>query len=95
LSLYAAVKVPEVWLHDGRSHQFLIRNRHGKYAESQHSLAFPFLAPADFDKYLRQHATMDETSLTHQFVAWARACKERWQHEKTRPRSKQVKSRKR
>lgn len=81
LSLYAALKVPEVWLHDGDVLKFLVRNRRGKYEESQHSLAFPFLEPADFEMSLRQHASMDETSLTRNFIAHARRCRMRWKRQ--------------
>ena len=72
LQLYGAMKVPEVWLHDGDSLRFLHRTRQGKYRESETSLAFPFLAPADIVRFLERHAEVDETELARQFVTWAR-----------------------
>jgi Uma2 family endonuclease len=72
LSLYAAMGVPEVWIHDGKHLQFLTRNRRGKYDVAETSRAFPFLAPSDIEKFLKQRGDMDETSLTREFAAWAR-----------------------
>jgi Uma2 family endonuclease len=72
LQLYGAMKIPEVWLHDGGRLRFLHRTRQGRYRESETSLAFPFLAPADIVRFLERHAQVDETELTRQFVAWAR-----------------------
>lgn len=78
LDLYSAMKVPEVWVHDGKQLVFLARGPRGKYAPAERSLAFPFLQPKDFDKFLKQHALMDETSLVRKFVEWARRCKTVW-----------------
>jgi hypothetical protein len=75
------MKVPEVWLYDGKVLQFLVRNRRGKYQPNEQSLAFPYLAPKDIEKYLDQHADIDETSLTHKFVAGARGRKQSWERE--------------
>lgn len=91
LSLYAAVKVPEVWIHDGTSLHFLVRNRRGKYDETERSLAFPFLGPVDVEKYLKQHAAMNETALTREFVAWARRCRDQWKREQDRTPAKKRK----
>ncbi len=90
LSLYAAMKVPEVWLHDGTSLTFLVLKR-GKYQDSKRSLAFPFLEPSDIDQFIKQHADMDETSLTRQFVAWSRHCLTRWKRESGGERSSKSK----
>jgi hypothetical protein len=79
LELYAAMRVPEVWIHDGKSLQFLILNRRSKFEDSERSQAFPFLAPGDFERFLKRHAAMDETSLVREFVAVARRKYEQWQ----------------
>jgi Uma2 family endonuclease len=83
LDLYAAMKVPEVWLHNSRSLSFLHRSRRGKYRAGEHSLAFPFLAPLDIERFLARYAQTDETELCRQFVAWAR--KRRKSHLGKRP----------
>jgi Uma2 family endonuclease len=87
LSLYAAMGVPEVWIHDGKALQFLVRNRRGQYDAVEHSSAFPFLAPNDFERFLKRHSETDETSLTRQFAEWARRKYERWQRDAGRPKT--------
>jgi hypothetical protein len=82
-SLYAAIKVPEVWIHDGESLRFLVRNRRGKYEERHSSMAFPFLRPVDIEKYVKQHAAMNETELTRAFVTWARRCRDQWKQKQS------------
>ena len=97
LDLYGAMKVPEVWLHDGKALQFLVRNRRGRYEPREHSLAFPYLAPKDIEKFLKQHADVDETSLTRKFVEWARRCKQFWERQRSQseiPIKKKPKGRK-
>lgn len=71
LSLYAAMKIPEVWLHDGQALHFLQRHRNG-YKEVEHSLAIPYLGPEDITRFLSRHGEMSETQLVKQFIAWAR-----------------------
>lgn len=80
LELYAAMKVPEVWLHNGKTLRFLARNRRGKYESRENSLAFPYLTPGDIQKFLKRYAAMDETTLVRQFVAWARSRQEHWKN---------------
>jgi Uma2 family endonuclease len=72
LELYGQMKVPEVWLHDGQSLKFLRRSPRGKYREAEHSLAFPFLTPADIERLLIRRHEFDETELARKFVSWAR-----------------------
>jgi Uma2 family endonuclease len=94
LSLYSAMKVPEVWLHDGTALTFLVRRRRGGYEQSATSFAFPFLKPIDIDRFLQKHASTDETSLTREFIAWARKRKNEWQRaevKSTRPKKSQRK----
>jgi Uma2 family endonuclease len=71
LSLFAAMKVPEVWIHDGKELHFLQRSRHG-YKEVESSIAIPYLCPSDVTRFLDRQAEMSETKLVKQFVAWAR-----------------------
>jgi Uma2 family endonuclease len=87
LSLYGAMGVPEVWIHDGESLKFLVRNRRGRYDVAENSRAFPFLAPDDFERFLKRHSEIDETSLTREFAEWARVKYERWQRDAAKPKT--------
>ena len=79
LALFAAMKIPEVWLHDGQELHFLQRHRNG-YRDAKQSLAIPYLSPEDITRFLSRHGEMNETQLVKQFVAWAR--RRRRAHEK-------------
>jgi Uma2 family endonuclease len=70
--LFAALKVPEVWRHDGRDLAFFIRARSGVYRQSARSKAFPFLEPSDLTRFLDLRGTMSENDLVRRFVRWAR-----------------------
>jgi Uma2 family endonuclease len=73
-SLFAAMKVPEIWRHDAKDLTFFVRSRSGTYRESPRSKAFPFLEPSDITRFLALHGTMSENDLVRRFVRWAR-CK--------------------
>jgi Uma2 family endonuclease len=87
LDLYGAMGVPEVWIHDGKTLHFLVRNRRGKYNAAENSRAFPFLSPSDFEQFLKRHVDIDETSLTREFAEWARRKYERWQRVTSKPKT--------
>jgi Uma2 family endonuclease len=72
LPLFAAMKVPEIWRHDGQALEFLVRSRRGIYRPASRSKAFPFLEPEDIRRFLALHSTMDENELIRRFVRWAR-----------------------
>jgi Uma2 family endonuclease len=72
LSLLAAMKVPEIWRHDGNELVFLVRSRAGHYRETTRSRAFPFLQPIDITRFLALNGTMSENALVRRFVRWAR-----------------------
>ena len=71
LKLFAAMKVTEVWLHDGQDLHFLQRSRN-TYKEVERSVAIPYLSPSDITRFLIRRGEMNETQLVKQFVAWAR-----------------------
>src|SRR5262245_35990709 len=56
LSIYSALGVPEVWRLAGQAMTFHVLGKDGNYAEKTHSLAFPFLTPADLTRFLALHA---------------------------------------
>jgi len=72
LTLLGSMKVPEVWLHDGKGLKFLIRSRTGEYKEKATSRAFPFLTPQDFLQFIEQYGELSEHDLVTGFVKWAR-----------------------
>jgi Uma2 family endonuclease len=79
LSLLGSMKVPEVWLHDGKVLKFLIRSRTGEYKQKTNSKAFPFLTPEDFVRFIEQYGEMSEHDLVTGFVKWTRKRRKEWQ----------------
>ena len=73
LAIYAALDVTEVWVHDGKSVQFLELNQDGKYRPVACSGAFPFLTPADIDRFLAMFVGADENSVILAFRDWLRS----------------------
>jgi Uma2 family endonuclease len=72
MGIYAALRVPEVWRLDGHGLTFQVQGADGRYAESGHSLAFPWLTPADLLRFLSSQGTVDENALVSQFRQWVR-----------------------
>jgi Uma2 family endonuclease len=72
LSIYAALGVPEVWRLEGQTLTFHLLGAGRSYSAAGHSLAFPFVTPADLMSFLALCAGQDETSVTCQFRAWVR-----------------------
>ncbi|HZT81669.1 MAG TPA: Uma2 family endonuclease [Gemmataceae bacterium] len=72
MSLYASLGVPEVWRLDGPNLTFHGLGADGKYTERTHSLAFPFVTPADLTRFLALHAAQDANAVVRQFRAWVR-----------------------
>jgi Uma2 family endonuclease len=69
MKVYAGLGVPEVWVCrvDRIRCMCLVK---GRYRESENSLAFPFLKPADLERFLAMRSTVDETSLMRAFRDW-------------------------
>ena len=67
--IYAALGVPEIWRYDGRQLQCLHLNGQ-KYQVRSKSLAFPFLAPAQLQRFLDLLPEQGETAVLKGFVAW-------------------------
>jgi Uma2 family endonuclease len=72
MTIYAAIRVPEVWRYDGQTLTFHILGSDGKYAGSIYSLAFPQLTPADLLVFLNLRGQMDDNTIVRQFRAWVR-----------------------
>ncbi|HEX8913194.1 MAG TPA: Uma2 family endonuclease [Humisphaera sp.] len=71
--IYAALRVPELWVASERG----IRCRHlqpgGQYADADRSLAFPFIAPADLWPWVvRLKGGEKSVAVLREFQAWVR-----------------------
>jgi hypothetical protein len=72
LSIYAALKVPEIWHYDGETFKVLILGPDGKYKEKTKSLAFPTLPIAGFARFVAKLGSDDEVRPIQEFIAWLR-----------------------
>ncbi|MBI3467807.1 MAG: Uma2 family endonuclease [Planctomycetes bacterium] len=72
MPIYAALRVPELWRHDGEKVIFYLLDPSGNYVKADRSLAFPMLQPEDINRFLDLRHTMDENSLIRSFVEWIR-----------------------
>ena len=68
MSIYAALRVPEVWRWDGQILRVCLLTPDGNYQESDGSKAFPLLPLADFARFL-QPTDQSETQLVRSFRA--------------------------
>ncbi len=74
--IYAALGVPEIWRSDGRRIQCL--HLIGEtYGVRKHSLALPFIEPAQLQRFVDLMAARGETAGLQAFVSWMR--KQVWQ----------------
>lgn len=71
LTIYAALRVPEVWRYDGRALQIYALDAGGQYQPHQQSISFPELPPAEIVRVLGQLGTASETALARSFRQWA------------------------
>ncbi len=72
MPVLAKIGVPEVWrLERGRLRFYRLKSK-AKYEPVQHSLAFPFLKPADLMRFLNRRAEIGENAVVREFVEWAR-----------------------
>jgi Uma2 family endonuclease len=74
LSIYAAIKVPEVWQVDTDSLKVLQLQQDGQYAVSEQSCYFPGLPMAEIVSFVRRRDEVDEIALIREFRAWVRDC---------------------
>jgi Uma2 family endonuclease len=72
MRIYAALRVPEIWVFDGKSLRAYLLGTNGKYKESSTSLAFPMVPMAEIERFLHQFGTTDETTLLRAFSKWVR-----------------------
>lgn len=76
LSIYAALRVPEVWRLEGDVLEFYILQPNGKYKKAERSKAFPLVTPADLLGFiLRARRAGDENPIIRAFRKWVRGLK--------------------
>jgi Uma2 family endonuclease len=71
LAIYAALGVPEIWYYTGKRVRTL-RLEDAKYEDVEYSVAFPFLRPAELERFLEMRLSTDETTLMCDFRDWVR-----------------------
>ena len=72
LSIYAALRVPELWRHDGQALRVFLLQADGTYAESPTSRAFPFLPMPALSRKLREVDPTNDTRWAKGLRAWVR-----------------------
>jgi Uma2 family endonuclease len=70
--IYAALGVPEIWRLEPKGLVSLWRTMGGEYESHDTSLAFPFLAMSDVDRYLAKAATSEENAVIRAWREWIR-----------------------
>jgi Uma2 family endonuclease len=76
MSIYAALKVPEVWRLDGDILTFQVLGKRLKYSVSLTSRSFPKVTPANLLPYLIQARDAgDQNPVLRRFRAWVRELK--------------------
>jgi Uma2 family endonuclease len=72
MGIYGVLKVPEVWRWGAKGLRVQLLGPDGKYADSPHSPAFPFLPMSEIERFLGMRSSLGETDLVRQFRAWLR-----------------------
>lgn len=72
LGAYAALGVPEIWRHDGKTLTVECLQPDGTYSPSTTSPSFPFVAIEDVDRWLHLAPSMGSTPWSQAFLRWVR-----------------------
>jgi Uma2 family endonuclease len=72
LPVFARVGIPEIWRYAEGEVCFYALTKAGKYQPVERSVAFPFITPGDFTRFLNRRQDTDENSVVRAFVKWAR-----------------------
>jgi Uma2 family endonuclease len=72
MSIYASLRVPEVWRYDGASLTFNVIGAAKKYTIQASSATFPGLLPAAIMQFVGMRGQTDENEILRQFRAWVR-----------------------
>lgn len=71
-SVYAALRIAELWRYDGEEFTVLILQADGSYSSSDTSAAFPGFAPAELNRFLRMHPALLDPEIAAEFRKWLR-----------------------
>lgn len=77
-SIYAAIGVPELWVHEGNEMRFYILN-FDEYVESATSQLFPFLTSQTILSFLQKGEEEGAMAMGREFRKWVKAQKEKGQ----------------
>lgn len=72
MTIYAKLKVPEVWQSDGKTVTFHVLGSDGQYCVAPRSLAFPGLSPGDLSRFMAQCGQVEENTIVREFRLWVR-----------------------
>jgi len=73
IPVFAVIGVPELWRFDNRGRLRFYRLMKGKYKSVAHSIAFPFLKPADLMRFINRRGEIGENAVVREFVEWAKS----------------------
>jgi len=74
VTIYAAMKVPEVWKVTVDALTVLQLRQDGGYAMAAESIYFPGIPKAELAAFVQRHAEVDQITLLREFRAWVREC---------------------
>jgi Uma2 family endonuclease len=72
MSIYARLRVPEVWRFDDEGLMFNVLQPNHHYAVNDRSPSFPMLTPDDVMRFLALRLQEDENAIVRQFREWVR-----------------------
>jgi Uma2 family endonuclease len=73
LSIYAALRVPEVWRLEGDALTFHVLGPDGQYVSAAHSRSFPLVTPADLLSFVQEaRQVADFNQVLNHFREWIR-----------------------
>ena len=70
--VYAGLGVPEIWHSDKKSIRCLLLGKDGQYHAADTSLAFPFLKPAELQRFIDMLPAQNEHAMIRAFADWVR-----------------------
>ncbi len=70
--IYAAMKVPEIWLCDGEKIQCLVLDAHGQYQPADFGLAFPSVRVAELMRWVRLAYEKGLAEMVRGFNEWVK-----------------------
>ena len=72
LGIHAALKIPEVWSHDGKHIVIHLLQASGEFVDGKRSRAFPDLPLRELERFLDRVGSESETQVIRAFRQWLR-----------------------